>query len=302
VTELNESQLRRIRRFVQPYRITDGGGFQLDAVDPGGTGTLTSEFKDEAKELLEDGVERLAEQQAMFYAHDQWALLLIFQARDAAGKDSTIKHVMSGVNPQGCQVHPFKRPSAEELDHDYLWRCHPHVPARGQIGIFNRSYYEEVLVVRVHDELLQYQKLPPSLVSEQLWEQRYEDINNFERYLARNGVVIMKFFLHVSAEEQKKRFLDRLNEPEKHWKFSAGDIRERGHWEQYSHAYQEMIRNTAAGHAPWYVVPADKKWFTRLVVVAAIVETIAGLEVHYPQVDADRRSELEAARDELLKE
>jgi PPK2 family polyphosphate:nucleotide phosphotransferase len=237
----------------------------------------------------------------MLYAQDRWSLLLVFQALDAAGKDGTIGHVMSGVNPQGVQVYSFKAPSDEELDHDYLWRCTRNLPERGRIGIFNRSYYEDVLIARVHPEVLARQKLPPSLVTEQIWEERYEDIRNFESYLSRQGVVIRKFFLHVSKAEQKRRFLARLDEPEKHWKFSVGDVAERRFWDDYQLAYEDAIRATATTHAPWHVIPADHKWFTRLAVAAAIVDTLASLELHYPAIDAARREALEAARHELLR-
>jgi PPK2 family polyphosphate:nucleotide phosphotransferase len=237
----------------------------------------------------------------MLYAQDRWALLLIFQAMDAAGKDGTIKHVMSGVNPQGVQVFSFKAPSAEELDHDYLWRSTRCLPERGRIGIFNRSYYEEVLVARVHPEVLARQTLPPELLTKRIWEERYEDIRNFERYLTRNGVVVRKFFLHVSRAEQKRRFLARLDEPEKNWKFSPNDVKERGFWKQYQQAYEDAIRATASKHAPWYVVPADHKWFTRLTVAAAIVATLAELDLHYPVLDAAKRRALQAARRDLLK-
>jgi PPK2 family polyphosphate:nucleotide phosphotransferase len=247
-------------------------------------------------------VQLLAEMQDKLYAQDRWSLLLVFQAMDAAGKDGTIKHVMSGVNPQGCEVASFKAPSSEELDHDFLWRCMPWLPNRGHIGIFNRSYYEEVLVVRVHPEFLTGQKLPPELVTKRIWEERYKDINNFEQYLARNGTVIRKFFLHVSKKEQKKRFLERLDEPEKHWKFSATDVAERAHWNEYMKAYEDMIRATATPHAPWYVVPADNKWFTRLVVAAAVVDALEGLKLHYPKVDKKKRAELAAARKLLMQE
>ena len=243
---------------------------------------------------------QLAEFQDKLYAQDRWSLLLIFQAMDAAGKDGTIKHVMSGVNPQGVQVYSFKAPSPEELDHDYLWRCMRGLPERGRIGIFNRSYYEEVLVARVHPEILERQKLPPQLVTKHIWDERYEDIRNFERYLARNGVVIRKFFLHVSKGEQKRRFLARLDEPEKNWKFSASDVAERGYWKDYQRAYEDAIRETATEEAPWYVVPADHKWFTRLVVAAAIVDALAGLGLHYPKVTPEQRRALAAARRELL--
>jgi PPK2 family polyphosphate:nucleotide phosphotransferase len=238
----------------------------------------------------------LAQLQERLYAQDRWAVLLIFQAMDAAGKDGAIKHVMSGINPQGCQVHSFKAPSPEDLDHDYLWRCLKRLPERGRIGIFNRSYYEEVLVVRVHKELLERQKLPLSLVTKSIWEDRYEDIRNVERYLTRNGVVIRKFFLHVSKKEQKERFLERLDNPDKNWKFSMGDAAERGHWEEYQEAYEDLIRATATRHAPWYVVPADKKWFTRVVVGAAIIDALGSLDLKFPEVDDEKKKELAAAR------
>ncbi len=284
------------------YRITEGRKFRLKDVDPNDTYGLESELKENSKALLQQGVRALAEMQDKLYAQDRWAVLLLFQAMDAAGKDGTIKHVMSGVNPQGCEVASFKSPSSEELDHDFLWRCMPWLPNRGHIGIFNRSYYEEVLVVRVHPEFLAGQKLPPELVTKHIWQERYEDINNFERYLARNGTVIRKFFLHVSKAEQKKRFLERLDEPEKHWKFSATDVAERAHWREYMNAYEDMIRATATPHAPWYVVPADSKWFTRLVVAAAVVEALEGLDLHYPKVDKKKRAELAAARKLLMQE
>jgi PPK2 family polyphosphate:nucleotide phosphotransferase len=284
------------------YRVTKGKQFRLKDHDPADTHGMKSESKQEAKELLQRGVELLAEYQDKLYAQDRWAVLLIFQAMDAAGKDSTIKHVMSGVNPQGCEVYSFKAPSDEELDHDFLWRCVPWLPNRGHIGIFNRSYYEEVLVVRVHPEILAAQKLPPELVTKRIWEERYADIGNFERYLSRQGTVIRKFFLHVSQEEQKKRFLERLDEPEKNWKFSAADVKERRYWDDYMAAYEKMIRATATPDAPWYVVPADNKWFTRLVVGAAVVKTLDDLELHYPKVGKKKRAELAAARATLLGE
>jgi len=293
---------KRAHKLLDRYRITKGKGFRLKHIDPDDTGGLKSEFKDEAKLLLQEGVQTLAELQDKLYAQDRWALLLVFQAMDAAGKDGTIKHVMSGVNPQGCEVASFKAPSAEELDHDFLWRCMPWLPNRGHIGIFNRSYYEEVLVVRVHPEFLAGQKLPPELVTKRVWEERYQDINAFERYLARNGTVIRKFFLHVSKKEQKKRFMERLDEPEKHWKFSSADVRERGHWNDYMDAYEDMIRATATPHAPWYVVPADNKWFTRLVVAAAVVDALDALDLHYPKVGKTKRAELAAARRLLVQE
>ena len=268
-------------------------------VDPADTLHLDPTNKQAAEEVLREGVEILSELQDKLYAQDRWAVLLLFQAMDAAGKDSTIKHVMSGVNPQGCQVTSFKTPSAEELDHDYLWRYQRQLPERGRIGIYNRSYYEETLVVRVHPELLARQNLPPELVTPQIWQERFKDICQFETYLGRNGIVVRKFFLHVSRKEQKKRFLKRLDEAEKHWKFSAADVRERAHWDAYMKAYEEMIQHTASEAAPWYVVPADNKWFTRLVVAAALIDTLLSLDLHYPKVSAEARQELEAARREL---
>jgi PPK2 family polyphosphate:nucleotide phosphotransferase len=288
--------IERCRKFSAPYRLTDAKKFRLKDVDPGDTGELTSEDKPEAKEALVAGVEILAELQERLYAQDRWAVLLIFQAMDAAGKDGAIKHVMSGVNPQGCQVHSFKAPSAEDLDHDYLWRCLKALPERGRIGIFNRSYYEEVLVVRVHKELLERQKLPPSLITKSIWDERYEDISHVERYLGRNGVLIRKFFLHVSKKEQKKRFLERLDNPDKNWKFSMADAKERAYWDDYQEAYEDMIRATASKQAPWYVVPADNKWFTRVVVAAAIIDALGSLDLKFPVVDDEKKKELAAAR------
>jgi PPK2 family polyphosphate:nucleotide phosphotransferase len=299
---VKKSQIKRAGKLVERYRITSGKGFKLKDIDPADTGGLKSEDKAEAKALLAQGVQWLTEQQDMLYAQDHWAVLLVFQAMDAAGKDGTIKHVTSGINPQGCNVTSFKQPSSEELDHDYLWRYMRNVPARGQIGIFNRSYYEEVLVVKVHDELLMRQKLHPSLVTKDIWKERYEDIASFERYLDRNGVIVLKFFLHVSKAEQKRRFMERLENPTKNWKFSASDVAERSHWSEYQDAYEDAIRNTASKHAPWYVVPADNKWFTRLVVAAAVVHAIAGLKLHYPVVTQAQRKELAAARAKLQRE
>jgi PPK2 family polyphosphate:nucleotide phosphotransferase len=291
--------LQRARGFCAPFRISDGERFHLKDVDPANTLNLDPTNKHAAEGVLKEGVEILAELQDKLYAQDRWAVLLLFQAMDAAGKDSTIKHVMSGVNPQGCQVTSFKAPSAEELDHDYLWRCQRHLPERGRIGIFNRSYYEETLVVRVHPELLERQSLPPQLVGPQIWRERFSHIRHFENYLGHNGIVVRKFFLHVSRDEQKKRFLKRLDEPEKNWKFSAADVRERGHWDAYMKAYEEMIQNTATDQAPWYVVPADHKWFTRLVVAAAVIDTLLSLDLHYPNLSEEARKELQAARREL---
>jgi PPK2 family polyphosphate:nucleotide phosphotransferase len=280
------------------FRIADGSKCRLKDIDPADTWRLKS--KEHAQEWLEEGVARLSDMQAKLYAQNQWAVLLVFQAMDAAGKDGTIKHVMSGINPQGCQVFSFKAPSAEELDHDFLWRTTKCLPERGRIGIFNRSYYEEVLVVRVHPEFLQRESLPPSLLTKEIWQERFEDINGFERYLSRNGVLIRKFFLHLSKKEQRARFLSRLEEPEKNWKFSTADMQERAHWDDYMGAYEDMIRHTASEHAPWYIVPADHKWFTRLVVAEAIVEALESLDLKYPDVDDAKRKELAQVRKALV--
>jgi PPK2 family polyphosphate:nucleotide phosphotransferase len=281
-------------KLVKPYRIEEGKHFRLRDHDPGYTGGVKS--REEAEKLLAEGIAKLSELQDKLYAGDRWALLLIFQAMDAAGKDSVIKHVMSGVNPQGCQVYSFKAPSPEELDHDYLWRTTKCIPERGRIGIFNRSYYEEVLVVRVHPELLHAQRVPSELLNKQVWKERFEDIRSFERYLSRNGIRIQKFFLNVSKKEQKKRFLQRLDEPEKNWKFSAADVHERAHWDDYMASYEEMIQNTATPEAPWHVIPADNKWFTRIAVAAAIVDALEGLKLAYPKVDDAKAKELAAAK------
>jgi len=293
--------LDRILKYIDPYRITKGKGFRLKDFDPADTCGLKLD-KGKAADLLARGTEWLAEEQDMLYAEDRWSLLLVFQAMDAAGKDGTIKHVMSGVNPQGCQVFSFKQPSSEDLQHDFLWRYVKCLPERGRIGIFNRSYYEEVLVVRVHPEILKGQRLPAPLVGKKIWEERLADIAHFEDYLARQGTIILKFFLHVSREEQKKRFMERLDKPRKHWKFSAADIRERGFWADYMQAFEEAIQATAAKHAPWFVVPADNKWFTRLVVAAAIVEAVEKLGLSYPEIDAAKQKELGAARTALARE
>ena len=282
-----------------PFRVQYGRKFKLKRIDPGDTLWLKAEDKARAKEGLQVGVEALAELQDKLYAQDQWAVLLIFQAMDAAGKDGAIKHVMSGVNPQGCQVFSFKSPTSEELDHDYLWRCLKNMPERGRIGIFNRSYYEETLVVRVHPEFLARQKLPGKMVTKRIWKERFEDIRSVERYLSRNGVLILKFFLHVSRKEQKRRFLERIENPDKNWKFSSADAAEREHWDDYMAAYEDMIRHTAAPGAPWYVVPADNKWFTRIVVAAAVVKALEDLDLEYPEVGAAKRKELAAAKRQL---
>lgn len=290
-----------MRHLSEPYKITSGKGFKLKKFDPADTGDLKSEGKQKAKDALVAGIEALLKLQDRLYAQDRWSVLLIFQAMDAAGKDSAIKHVMSGVNPQGCQVFSFKAPSAEELDHDFLWRTSKCLPERGRIGVFNRSYYEEVLVVRVHPELLGKQHLPPQLIGKTIWDQRFQDIRAFERYLSRNGVVVLKFFLNVSKQEQLKRFLERLDDPDKNWKFAAGDVAEREHWDGYMTAYEDAICETSTPEAPWYVVPADNKWFTRAVVVDAVVGALSKLKLDYPTVDKLRMKELAAARAGLLK-
>jgi PPK2 family polyphosphate:nucleotide phosphotransferase len=290
---------KRAGRIAGPFRITKGKDFRLKDIDPGETLWLKAEDKPKAKEALAMGVEALAHYQEKLYADDRRALLLIFQAMDAAGKDGAIKHVLSGVNPQGCQVNSFKAPTSEDLDHYYLWRSMKVLPNRGHIGIFNRSYYEEVLVVRVHPEFLAKQKLPQDLVTKQIWQQRFEDIRNFEQYLTRNGVVILKFFLHLSKKEQKRRFMERLENPDKHWKFSSADMAERQYWDQYMEAYEDMIRHTATKHAPWHVVPADNKWFTRVVVAAAVIEALAGLDLQFPEVGKPKLKELAAAKQAL---
>jgi PPK2 family polyphosphate:nucleotide phosphotransferase len=288
--------IQNARKLAKPFRITSGKNFKLKKFDPGETLGFSGEDKPRAKEALANGVEALANLQDMLYAQDSWAVLLIFQAMDAAGKDGAIKHVMSGINPQGCQVYSFKSPSAEDLDHDFLWRCMKCLPNRGHIGIFNRSYYEETLVVRVHPEFLAKQKIPPSLVTKKVWAERFEDIRGFERYLNRNGIAVVKFFLNVSKDEQKKRFLSRADLPEKNWKFSASDMSERGHWDAYQSAYEDMIRNTATKGSPWYVVPADNKWFSRVVVAAAVIDTLADLKLAYPRVDKAKLEEIAEAK------
>jgi len=291
-----------IHNFIKPYVVVSGKKFILKDHDPGDMHHLNSEDKPEAKRLLEESVRMLAELQEVLYAQSSWGLLLIFQAMDAAGKDSTIRHVMSGVNPQGVDVFSFKSPSSEEMSHDFLWRTNRSLPPRGKIGIFNRSYYEEVLVVRVHPELLENQRIPEKLRGEHFWRHRFEDIQAFEHYLTRNGIAILKFFLNVSKKEQKRRFLERLEDPRKHWKFSGADIRERKRWDDYQDAYEKMIRNTASEYAPWVVVPADNKWFTRLVVVATIVDALTSLDLEYPKLNDKQLKELAAARKQLQKE
>ena len=288
------------RELIKPFRIADRQSLRLKDFDPADTLDFKSEDKPRAKESLAAGVEALTKHQEILYAQNRWAVLVIFQGMDTAGKDSVIKHVMSGVNPQGCQVHSFKAPSSEELDHDYLWRCARRLPERGVIGLFNRSYYEETLVVRVHPDLLEKQKLPPQLLSENIWQERFQDIRSFERYLTRNGIAVRKFFLHLSKKEQKKRFLERIDKPKKNWKFSANDVHERKHWDDYMEAYEDTIRHTATEEAPWYIVPADNKWFTRLIVAAALVDLLASLDLRYPILSREEIKELADAKEALL--
>jgi PPK2 family polyphosphate:nucleotide phosphotransferase len=285
---------------IAPYRVTGKKEFRLKNHDPADTQGLS--LKAEARAYLDESVKKMSDMQAKLYAQESWAVLLIFQAMDAAGKDSVIRHVMSGVNPQGCRVSSFKQPSTEDLNHDYLWRASKQLPARGQIGIFNRSYYEEVLVARVHRQILDRQRIPPSLITKRLWKERFSDMRQYEDYLSRNGVAIRKFFLNVSREEQRRRFLSRLDEPEKNWKFSETDVREREHWDDYMEAYEDMIDHTATGDAPWFVVPADQKWFTRMVVASAVVETLSSLKLAFPKVEDVRRKELEETRSLLVNE
>lgn len=292
--------VKEASHLAEPFCVTKGKKFRLKDYDPADTGGLKS--KDHAKELLEQSTELLIQMQEKLYAQNRWAVLVIFQGLDAAGKDGVIKHVMSGVNPQGCDVWAFKKPSTEELHHDYLWRTHKCVPERGKIGIFNRSYYEEVLIVRVHPSLLKAENLPDDLITKHIWSERYEDIRTHERYLTRNGIVVLKFFLHLSKGEQKKRFLERLDDSKKNWKFSMDDVKERVFWDDYQEAYEEMIQNTATKYAPWHVVPADNKWFTRLVVASAIVQTLDGLNLSFPDTDKEKKKELEAVRYSLLHE
>lgn len=294
--------IKHARHFSAPFRVSHGKKFRLKDHDPADTLDYSEQDKPRAKEALATGVQALAELQDKLYAQDQWAVLLIFQAMDAAGKDGAIKHVMSGINPQGCEVHSFKAPTTEELDHDFLWRCSKRVPERGRIGIFNRSYYEETLVVRVHPQIMKKQKVPHELLTKDIWKERFEDIRAFESYLGRNGVLVRKFFLNISKEEQKRRFLSRIDTPEKNWKFSTADSRERAYWDDYQDAYEETIRHTATPEAPWYVVPADQKWFTRVVVSAAVIDALTSLNLAYPEVGEQQRGELATVKAELLAE
>jgi PPK2 family polyphosphate:nucleotide phosphotransferase len=291
--------IKRARELANQFKVTNGDKFRLKDIDPDDTAGYGDEGKPKAKEALAEGVRALAELQDRLYAQDRWSVLLIFQAMDAAGKDGAIKHVMSGVNPQGCQVFSFKAPTSEDLDHDYLWRCMRALPERGRIGIFNRSYYEETLVVRVHPEMLDKQKVPAERIGKNVWKERFEDIRNFEKYLDRNGVAVRKFFLHVSNEEQRRRFISRVDDRDKNWKFSGSDAAERQHWKAYMEAYEDTIRRTATDYAPWYVVPADNKWFTRIVVAAAVIETLDSLNLEYPKVGKKKLEELAEVRRSL---
>ena len=297
---ITDKQAEKIQKFIKPYCITDGKNFKLKDIDPDDTGEFDKNDKDRLKEALMEGIDQLRELQEKLYADDKWGVLLIFQALDAAGKDGAIKHVFSGINPQGCQVTSFKSPSTEELDHDFLWRCNKNLPERGRFGIFNRSYYEEVLVVRVHPEYLGAQRLPGN--GNNIWKKRFQDINQFEKYLDHNGILVRKFFLHVSKKEQKKRFLERLDKPDKNWKFSQADVKERQHWDEYMDAYEDMIRNTASEYAPWFVVPANNKWYTRAVVGAVVIDALLSLNLEFPKLDKKHLADLQAAREALMNE
>jgi PPK2 family polyphosphate:nucleotide phosphotransferase len=301
--KLNKKELfKRAENFSQQYRIGKGDAFQLKDYETEASFNLESEKKSLINDTLQLGVEALAAMQDTLYAQDKWSILVIFQAMDAAGKDGAIKHVMSGVNPQGCQVSSFKAPSSEELDHDFLWRCQKHLPERGRIGIFNRSYYEEVLVVRVHEAILKGQKLPEKLVTKNIWEERFQDIRNFEEYLNRNGTIVIKFFLNVSKEEQKKRFIERVDNPAKNWKFNAADAKEREYWNDYMHAYEELIKNTSTEKSPWYVIPADNKYYARIAIASAIITALDEMDLEYPTVSAEKIAELNAVKKALLEE
>lgn len=294
--------VQRAKKFSKQYCVGDGDGFKLKDYETKASFNLGEEGKPLVNQTLQMGVDALATMQDVLYAQDKWSLLLVFQAMDAAGKDGAIKHVMSGVNPQGCQVSSFKAPSSEDLDHDFLWRCQKHLPERGRIGIFNRSYYEEVLVVRVHEAILKNQKLPKELITKDIWEERFQDIRNFEKYLTRNGTIVIKFFLNVSKKEQKKRFIERVDDPDKNWKFSAADAKERGYWDDYMHAYQELIKNTSTKKSPWYVIPADNKSYARIAIASAIITALEEMDLEYPKVSAEKIAELQAVKQALLDE
>jgi len=293
---------QRAKKFSKQYNVGDGAGFKLKDYETKASFNLGDEGKSTVDQTLELGVKALATMQDILYAQDKWSVLLIFQAMDAAGKDGAIKHVMSGVNPQGCQVFSFKAPSSEDLDHDFLWRCQKHLPERGRIGIFNRSYYEEVLVVRVHEQILKSQKLPEKLFTDDIWEDRFEDIRNFEKYLHRNGTIVIKFFLNVSKKEQKKRFIERVDNPDKNWKFSASDAKERAYWDDYMYAYEELIKNTSTKKNPWYVIPADNKSYARIAIASAIITAMEELELEYPKVSEAKIAELQEIKRALLNE
>ena len=303
LSTLSKKELvQRAKKFSKQYCIGDGDGFKLKDYETKADFKLGDEGKPLMNQTLQIGVDALASLQDVLYAQDKWSVLLIFQAMDAAGKDGAIKHVMSGVNPQGCQVSSFKSPSSEDLDHDFLWRCQKHLPERGRIGIFNRSYYEEVLVVRVHEQILKSQKLPEKLFTKNIWENRFEDIRNFEKYLNRNGTIVIKFFLNVSKKEQKKRFIERVDDPDKNWKFSAADAKERGYWDDYMNAYQDLIKETSTKKSPWYVIPADNKSYARIAVASAIITALEELDLEYPKVSEAKIAELQTIKQALLDE
>lgn len=303
LSTLSKKELvQRAKKFSKQYCVGDGDGFKLKDYETKASFNLGEEGKPLVNQTLQMGVDALATMQDVLYAQDKWSLLLVFQAMDAAGKDGAIKHVMSGVNPQGCQVFSFKAPSSEDLDHDFLWRCQKHLPERGRIGIFNRSYYEEVLVVRVHEAILNSQKLPKELITKDIWEERFQDIRNFEKYLTRNGTIVIKFFLNVSKKEQKKRFIERVDDPDKNWKFSAADAKERGYWDDYMHAYQDLIKNTSTKKSPWYVIPADNKSYARIAIASAIITALDEMDLEYPKVSAEKIAELQAVKQALLNE
>jgi len=303
LSSLSKKELvQRAKKFSKQYCVGDGDGFKLKDFETKASFNLGEEGKPLVNQTLQMGVDALAAMQDVLYAQDKWSLLLVFQAMDAAGKDGAIKHVMSGVNPQGCQVFSFKAPSSEDLDHDFLWRCQKHLPERGRIGIFNRSYYEEVLVVRVHEQILKGQKIPEKLITKDIWEERFQDIRNFEKYLTRNGTIVLKFFLNVSKKEQKKRFIERVDDPDKNWKFSAADAKERGYWDDYMHAYQELIKNTSTKKSPWYVIPADNKSYARIAIASAIITALEEMDLEYPKVSAEKIAELQAVKKALLDE
>lgn len=298
----DEELIKRAKKFSNRYCVGNGENFKFKNFPSSPKKTFGPEDKSTFKEALEQGIDALAELQEVLYAQDKWALLVIFQAMDAAGKDGAIKHVLSGINPQGCHVTSFKAPSAEELDHDFLWRCIKELPERGKIGIFNRSYYEEVLVVRVHEEILKNQKLPAKLITKKIWDQRLEDIHSFEKYLHRNGTKVIKIFLNVSKEEQKQRFLERIDEPDKNWKFNSGDIEERGYWDQYMKAYEDAIRKTSTKNSPWYIIPADEKPYARIAVASAIIHALADMQLAFPSLSEEERAKLQAMKKMLLEE